>query len=63
MPTVNVKPFLKLEEGNPFYVLPVISGPLFPQFKGAKSPGVLRPKHQQGRLLSAHRSWACLMVL
>lgn len=47
-PAVNVKSFLKVEEGNPFYVLPVISEPLFPQFKGPRSPGVIRVGHQQG---------------
>jgi hypothetical protein len=46
--TVNVKPFLKVEEGNPFYVIPVVSEPLFPQFKGAKPRGVIRAKGQKG---------------
>ncbi|KAF9642271.1 hypothetical protein BDM02DRAFT_3193571 [Thelephora ganbajun] len=39
--TINVKPFLKREDGNPFYVIPVVSAPLFPQFKGAKALGVV----------------------
>lgn len=44
----KIMPFIKLEEGNPFYVLPVISEPLFPQFKGPKSPGFTRAKCQRG---------------
>ena len=47
-PVVNVKPFLKVEEGNPFYVLPVVGEPLFPQFKGPRTPGVIRAKRQRG---------------
>jgi hypothetical protein len=43
---VNVRSFLKFEEGNPFYVLPVISEPLFPQFKGPRTPGVVRTERQ-----------------
>jgi hypothetical protein len=47
-PVINKKPFLKIEDGNPFYVLPVISAPLFPQFKGPRTPGVVRAGRQQG---------------
>ncbi|KAF9782851.1 hypothetical protein BJ322DRAFT_178294 [Thelephora terrestris] len=49
-PNVNVKSFLKVEDGNPFYVLPVISEPLFPQFKGPSTPGVTRNKRQLGKI-------------
>ena len=47
-PAINIKSFFKVEEGNHFYVLPVVSEPLFPQFKGPSSPGVVHTKHQQG---------------
>ena len=47
-PSVNVRPFLKIEDGNPFYVLPVVSAPLFPQFKGVRPLGVTRAKQQKG---------------
>ena len=54
---VNVKSFLKTEDGNPFYVLPVISEPLFPQFKGPKaSAGVVRTGSRQGMFLSLLKS-------
>ena len=55
-PTVHARPFLKLEEGNPFYVLLVLSALLFPQFKGTKPPGVVRAKRQQGMSLSTLQS-------
>jgi hypothetical protein len=45
---INIKPFLKIEEGNPFYVIPVVSEPLFPQFKGTRTRGVTRAKDQKG---------------
>lgn len=47
-PTINVKSLLKTEEGNPFFVAPVSSGSLFPQFKGPKPLGVTRAKNQKG---------------
>ena len=48
---VKLLSFLKVEEGNPFYVLPVVSEPLFPQFKGPKTPGVVRTQRQRGTLV------------
>jgi hypothetical protein len=48
--TINIKPFLKNEEGNPFYLVPSKSDPLFPQFKGIKPLGVTRAKNQTGEL-------------
>ena len=47
-PAVNIRPFLKAEEGNLFYILPVVSKPLFPQFKGLRTPGVIRTRRQHG---------------
>ena len=61
--TVRTRPFLKLEEGNLFHVLPVLSAPLFPQFKGFKSPGVVRAKCQQGISLPTTGSPTCLTTL
>ena len=46
-----VKPFLKKEGDYPFFIIPVLSPALFPQFKGTKSPGVLRTKGQKGTCL------------
>jgi len=51
-PIVNTRPFVKYKEGNPFFMLPVISELLFPQFKGLRSPGFLHIKHQQGMCLA-----------
>jgi len=48
---LEVKAFAKQEEGLPFYTVPVVSAPLFPQFKGSKgvkAVGVTRPKLQAG---------------
>jgi hypothetical protein len=45
---VSVKPFVKLPPNHPFFVVPVIGTVLFPQFKGSKSPGVLRTKGHKG---------------
>ena len=61
-PAVNQKPFLKLEEVNPLYVLPVTSSPLFPQLRGPRSPGVMRAGRQYGACMLIPRSLACLMV-
>jgi len=49
-PTIAVKPWLKIEDGNPFYVLPVVSPPLFPQFRGIRPLGVTRARNQRGRM-------------
>lgn len=49
--TVRIRPFIKVEDGNPFYVVPVVSEPLFPQFKGGRPIGVMRAKGQKGGLL------------
>jgi len=48
-PNPAVKPFVKKENGCPFFIIPVSSSLLFPQFKGTRSPGVLRTKGQKGR--------------
>ena len=45
---VSVKPFVKLPPNHSFFVVPVIGTVLFPQFKGSKSPGVLRSKGRKG---------------
>lgn len=47
-PHVSVKPFVKHPPNLPFFVVPVIGSVLFPQFKGSKSPGVLRAKGRKG---------------
>jgi hypothetical protein len=47
---VSVRPFVKHPPNHPFFVIPVIGSVLFPQFKGLKSPGVLRPKGHKGRV-------------
>jgi hypothetical protein len=60
---VNVKSFLKVEDGNPFYVLPVISEPLFPQFRGPRTPGVTRSERQRGALLSLLRKIARRLMM
>ena len=63
-PAVNQRAFLKLEDINPFYVLPVTSGPLFPQFKGPRNPGVVRVGRQQGMWFAVSgslKSSNCLM--
>ena len=57
-----MKPFLELEDGNPFYVLPVISDPLFPQFKGPRTPGVMRTKRQKGGCLALPASMAWHLI-
>ena len=48
---VSVKPFVKHPPNLPFFVVPVISSVLFPQFKSPKSPGVLRAKGRKGSFL------------
>ena len=40
--------FLKIKDSNPFYILPVVSAPLFPQFKGVRPLSVTRAKQQKG---------------
>ena len=47
-PATHIRSFLKVEDVNPFYVLPVISEPLFPQFKERRSPAFVRTKRQLG---------------
>jgi hypothetical protein len=53
---VSVKPFVKLPPNHPFFVIPVIGTVLFPQFKGSKSPGVLRTKGRKGAISIRFRS-------
>ena len=48
-PVINIKSFLKTEDGSPFYVVPVSSSSLFPNFKGPKPLGVTRAKNQKGK--------------
>jgi len=55
---VIARSLLKFEEGNPFYVLPVSSDQVFPQFKGPRNPGVVRVGCQQGVCLTASGSLA-----
>lgn len=47
-PNVSVKPFIKQEKNLRFFIVPVLSLALFPQFRGARQPGVLRTKGQKG---------------
>lgn len=47
-PVINVKSLLKIEDGNPFFVLPICSKRIFPHFKGPKPLGVTRAKNQKG---------------
>lgn len=68
-PSVNVASFLKLKEHNPFCILPVVSEPIFPQFKGPRTPRVVCTRHQQDKfclyLASAARHlivWAAQCV-
>jgi hypothetical protein len=49
-PALSVKPFVKLPPNQSFFVVPVIGSVLFPQFKGSRSPGVLRAKGHKGRV-------------
>ncbi|KAF9779875.1 hypothetical protein BJ322DRAFT_1113194 [Thelephora terrestris] len=49
-PVLSVKPFIKQEKNLRFYVVPILSSALFPQFRGARQPGVLRVRGQRGRL-------------
>ncbi|KAF9782686.1 hypothetical protein BJ322DRAFT_166115 [Thelephora terrestris] len=49
-PVLSVKPFIKQEKNLRFYIIPILSSAIFPQFRGAKQPGVLRVKGQRGRL-------------
>jgi hypothetical protein len=51
-PTLSIKPFVKHEKNSPFYVVPVLSPVVFPQFKGNSTPGVLRVAGQRGTRLS-----------
>jgi len=51
-PIVNQRSFVKYEDINPFYVVPVTSDPPFPQFKGPRNPGVVRIGRQQGMWLA-----------
>ena len=48
-PVIHVKLLLKMEDGNPFYVILVVSAPIFPHFKGLKPLGVTRAKNQKGK--------------
>jgi hypothetical protein len=50
-PNPGVKPFIKKAIGRSYFVVPIISALLFPQFKGKKSPGVIRSKGQKGMCL------------
>lgn len=50
-PNPVAKPFVKRAENQPFYVVPVVSEVLFPQFKGAKTVGVVRAKGRKGMYL------------
>ena len=50
-PNHGVKPFVKKENNCSYFIIPVISPVIFPQFKATKSPGVLRARGQKGRRL------------
>ena len=50
-PVVSIKPFIKQEKNLRFFIVPVLSLALFPQFRGARQPGVLRMKGQKGMCL------------
>lgn len=50
-PHVSIKPFVKHPPNLPFFIVPVIGSVLFPQFKGPRSPGVLRAKGRKGAFL------------
>jgi hypothetical protein len=61
--TVNLRSFLKAEEGNPFYVMNPISKRLYPNFRGLKTqPGVVHTERQRGGLLSFLRSIARRLI-
>ena len=62
-PFLQIKPFLKVENRNPFYVIPVISEPLFPQFKGPSTPGFTRSKRQRGLSLIVLALMALLLIV
>ena len=47
-PSEGIKPFLKKDRDHPFFIVPVVSNPLFPQFKGTKSLGAVRVRGQRG---------------